>query len=437
MFKRNNGSDAAWNYAWSLLGLAIPFILAILLLHGLRDPIKAFHGSDEIAYHYPAILRFAQNFPWVPLQDYSSATTPLFHIVFAALVKIVGPNLPLLRCFNVLISYGCSVLALRFFRGELGNDSLTAFLAALVFTLSPYFFGISFLLLTDNLATLFTFGALIPSIHILAEGRRDWTNRDWESFALAAVCAALALLTRQLSAWLLILLAAVLVINPLRLATKAAGLAVLGLCVLPTALLFLLWGGPTPPSFRQHSQLNVAAVAFLASCVGLYALPFFLVELLRFREWNWRRLPPWAAASAALAFVLVWAWPLRYCAGAGCVFPTDGFIWRIAGRLPEVHGSSVIFYALAALGIGQIVWAWNKQGHRSPVIWIFTAYALIVVANGSTYQKYFDFVALFICLIANLEQAFRRPLPVRLVLAAFCFGFVAYAAGNPFVPAAP
>jgi len=47
----------------ALITLALSFIVGTMALHGLRDHIATFHGSDEELFHYPIILKFAETLP--------------------------------------------------------------------------------------------------------------------------------------------------------------------------------------------------------------------------------------------------------------------------------------------------------------------------------------------------------------------------------------
>jgi hypothetical protein len=202
-------------------------------------------------------------------------------------------------------------------------------------------------------------------------------------------------------------------------------MGLIGLSLLPTGLLFLLWGGLNPPSFRQHNELNIAAGAFFASCVGLYSLPFMLVELSRGRgELSTRHIVAAAAVCCCVTVVLIWSWPLRYCGGGACGFPTDGFLWRLAQLAPTVHGSSVLLFLLAAAGFLQVWWAAARR--RLLPVWIFIAFAAVSIGNASSYQKYFDLVALMVVLLANLDLMARARLPSRAILVGMMAFFVAY-----------
>jgi hypothetical protein len=230
----------------AMLTLSIPFVIAVILLHGLRDHISTFHGSDEEIFHYPTILRFIETFPRMELWNYQSATTPLFHIIFATLGKIISPALPFLRGVNAAISYACGLMLFFVFRYQ-GVDFWTSVLIALALVLSPYVFGISFLLLTDNLANLFAIAAILCLLIYIRE-------RDWTVLAFAALFACCAVLTRQLYVWLFVLILASSFIGVRSAPPRSVfgAFALVSLASTPLVLLFILWGGLTPPNFAMQ-----------------------------------------------------------------------------------------------------------------------------------------------------------------------------------------
>ena len=167
--------------------LAVPFLLGIAVLKGLTVEIDTFHGSDAAVYQLPTIELFRER---LDFSDYPSAQTPLFHVVMTAWGQLVGFDLWKLRLLNVAISYGAALALLRLLRRATPLAATPAFALTLAFALSPYFFGASFTLLTDNLAILF---ALLALERIHAYSR----NGSMAAFALACLWIACAVLTRQ------------------------------------------------------------------------------------------------------------------------------------------------------------------------------------------------------------------------------------------------
>ena len=144
--------------------LAVPFLIGIAVLQGLTVEIDTFHGSDARIYQLPTILQLSER---LDLSDYPSAQTPLYHLVMAGWGELVGFELWKLRLLNVAISYGMALALLRLLRRATPLGGLPAFALTLAFVLSPYVFGASFTLLTDNLAILFGLIAL-ERIHAYA-----------------------------------------------------------------------------------------------------------------------------------------------------------------------------------------------------------------------------------------------------------------------------
>ena len=216
--------------------LAVPFLVAIVALQGLTVEIDTFHGTDAGLYHLPTIRQFADH---VDLESYPAAQTPLYHLVFAAFGKVAGFELWKLRLLNAAISYGAALALLRLLRRSTPLEPGQALALTLVFTLSPYFFGASFTLLTDNLALLFAFVAL---------ERIDSFRRSGSAAAFAVGCLALsaAVLTRQSYVWLAALAVWFLFRSPEPAGRKLLGLGLVGAALAPLAALVVAWDGLVP-----------------------------------------------------------------------------------------------------------------------------------------------------------------------------------------------
>lgn len=424
-----------WQTAIAMFALAIPFIVAVILLHGLHDHISTFHGSDEEKHHYPIILQFIKTFPRMELWNYDAATTPLFHVVFAAFGKIVSPTLPFLRSVNVIISYACGLLLFFMFRHSLKADVWTSLLVALTLILSPYVFGISFLLLTDNLAALFAVGTIFLTLLYLRDGH-------WNLLAFAALFASGAVLTRQLYLCLFILIFAASILRNRHDPAKpvSGALALLALAAAPLVVLFVLWGGLNPPSSVAFFHLNFRAVSFFTACLGLYSAPFLVV--LWWRGWPIRHEV--AQKLGVLLFVfavtagMLWAEPLQYlpagtnCNLGMCYFPTDGYLWRLSHLFPNVGGSSLLFWFLVPFGLTAVLLTWRQKEINAPALLLYLSFAAISIGNASLYQKYFDFVALLVCCLIMFWQEDDTLIAKRYILSGYSLIFTLYAIGNPF-----
>jgi len=408
--------------------LAVPFVVAIAVLRGLTVEIDTFHGTDAALYHLPTILQFREG---VDLGDYPAAQTPLFHLLFTGFGEVFGFEQWRLRLFNALLSYGAALAVLRLLRRATSLEPGQALLLTLVFVLSPYFFGASFSLLTDNLAILFAALAL-ERIHAY---RGD---RSAATFALACFALCAAVLTRQSFLWLAPVAAWFLAVTPASAHRRLAGATALALALAPMAALVAVWGGLVPPGADPAScglctdrpgvgrdALTLRTVGFAVALFGAYAAVLHgprVLGVLRDRRPDPRAL----AAPLVAAVVLLAVSPLLY-RPVGTGEPGDaGYLWKISDRLPELLGSSLLFIALVPTGSVAIFLLVRRAGWTSlPAVYLgaFLAAALPV---SLVYQKYFDpFVLLALALLARPQDLRRRG--DLAGVAVLCVAFVAYA----------
>lgn len=407
--------------------LALPFLAGIAVLKGLTVEIDTFHGSDARVYHLPTILQFAHQLPGVNLRHYPAAQTPLFHLVFAVWGKLVGFELWKLRLLNVAVSYGAVLVLFRLLVWAAGLREVQAFALALVFGLSPYFFGASFTLLTDNLAILFALLALCGFERFRRDGRLA-------PFALGALAMGAAVLTRQSFLWLALVGAAVLAVAPAPWERKAAGAAVGALVLVPFAALVATWHGLVPPGSDPAScglcasrpgpgGGGLRAAIFGLALLGLYAVVIYAPVVVRWAresglELSWGARVVGTAAVALAVYAVVESTRLVPRAGDA------GYLWQVAGHLGAA-GSSLFLLGLAVLGI-LALFELPRAGPLPLGLLVGVAFLLSTLAVRLVYQKYFDpFVLLTLMLLARREDL-RRPLDYAGV-AALGAGFVAYA----------
>jgi hypothetical protein len=424
--------------------LAVPFLIGIVVLQGLTVEIDTFHGSDARIYQLPTILQLSER---LDLSDYPSAQTPLYHLVTAAWGEVVGFELWKLRLLNVAISYGMALALLRLLRRATPLGGPAAFALTLAFVLSPYVFGASFTLLTDNLAILFGLIAL-ERIHAYARGG------SIAAFAVACVAIGAAVMTRQSFLWLVPVAAFFLVLPPLRPERVAAGAAMLALALVPLAALVIEWNGLVPPSADPAScglctdrpgvgpdELSLRTVAFSVALLGMYAT-------LVLGPAQWRRLrSPVArtagrvlaavrvrprvpaelvAGAAAVGVALVLLEPLEYMPARPGVQGDAGYLWRLSDELPTLLGSSLLFWLLVPLGAIAGALLVRRAGWTSLPSVYLGAFLLGTLPVNLVYQKYFDpFMLLAVALLA-------RPPDLRLPrdyvgVAVVCAGSIAYA----------
>lgn len=398
--------------------ILLPWLVVMVAFQWMAAAFPTFHGSDETLFHYPAIERFFAQLPYPDVRDYSSATGPLFHVLFALAAKVVGLSLQSLRLLNIAVS----LAAVFVFYGLVARTVTRheALLFALLFGLSPYFFGASFLALTDNIGILFALLA-VRALY------RSWESGGARHWAAVCVWICLATLTRQLYVWLAF--GAVLTLFARGQALRSAALKTAGLVVacLPLAALVMVWGGLTPPSFQvEHvssSTINPRAGVFGTALFGLYWVALFPDRVLAvLRGLRSRGFLPLAILVAASALVLL-------------VIPTlasegdDGIVWRLSRIRPEVMGSGLIFWILFPLGV---LFFWNALRAEDPVSTRLALLALFFLIcnlpNAKVFQKYYD--PLTIAFVVLIEA--RAPSSAALAKLSrplLLMAFVAY----PFI----
>jgi hypothetical protein len=378
-----------------------------------------------------------RTFPRANLADYASSTTPLFHLVAAWVGVFIDGSLPALRLINVVATWLFAGVVFLMANRVLRADYWTSVLLGLTFSLAPYVFGTSFVLLTDNLALFFAISTLYFAF-------RYMDSQDKDQLMLATLFAAAAILTRQLYLWLLPTIFAAWFLGLRRGSSRnPAGIfALLSLAAVPYGLLVVLWGGPVGPQFQDMHQWNLRAFGFLASCIGLYGAPFVIASI---SQWRQRfGYGPFILIVVAATAVTLLAAPLHFipydpnCGGRQLpiCFPTDGFLWKISLKLPTVAGTSLLFWILTPFGFATLLCAWctgrssaTDRFYLIPLV-IYVTDAIICANNTSPYQKYFDFVALLICMLIFFRPGHYRPVVSRLVLSGYCLLFAAYAASR-------
>jgi 4-amino-4-deoxy-L-arabinose transferase-like glycosyltransferase len=406
--------------------LAVPFLIGIAVLKGLTVEIDTFHGSDAALYQLPTILQLREG---LDFSDYRSAQTPLFHLVMAGWGKLVGFELWKLRLLNVAISYGAALALLRLLRRTTSLGPVPAFALTLTFALSPYFFGASFTLLTDNLAILFALLAL-ERVH------RYWQKGSLTAFATACLWICGAVLTRQSFLWLVLVAGAVLALRERRtLARLAAGGALLGLALAPLAALAIEWNGLVPPSADPAScglctnrpgfgrdTLTLRTVDFTVALLGLYATVLLGPRIARgAARVDWRRAGVGAAAGVALLLIS----PLEY-KPIGAQPGDAGYLWQVSKHLPTVLGSSLLFWAAVPVGAAAAALLVRRAGWPSLGALYLGCFLAVALPVALVYQKYFDPFALLAVALLARPRDFRVPRDYAGVALA-CAGSVAYA----------
>jgi 4-amino-4-deoxy-L-arabinose transferase-like glycosyltransferase len=408
-FISHTGFSGKWQH---LVILILPWLAVVAAFDWLALAFPTFHGSDETLYHFPVIERFFSELPLPDVRDYASATGPLFHVLFAFAAKLVGLDLQALRLLNVVVT----LLAVFVFHSLVlrQTNRNEALLLTLIFGLSPYYFGAGFLVMTDSLAILFALLA-VRSLY------KAWESPQGGHWVMFCVWVCLAVLTRQLYAWLAVgaVFAMFLRQEPLpQIAGRTAALALAGV---PLLALVVIWGGLTPPTFQQHhvasASITPRAGVFGMAVFGLYWLALFPDRFLD----SIKRLRQQAYLPLAAIMILTVAVLL--------LVPTtpqgddNGILWRLARMTPEIAGSRILFWILFPVGL---LFMWNTLRAQDMVskgtVLLALAFLLCNLPNAKVFEKYYDplIIALLILIETRAQSSttlarYSRP----LVLLAF------------------
>ncbi len=424
---RGTGARAA------IAGLVPAGVLAVCTVVILRFwPDMGRAAGDEINFHEPAIRRFYDQWPAFDFSDYLSATTPGYHLLMAAVMKVMGPWEVFMRATGALI--GCLLV------GVLGaacavrsGSARVGMLLALPLAASMYVQDSTAHLLPDNLGWLGVL-AMVLIAGRMARGREGWRVL----VPLAGVVLAALVFVRQIHVWTAALAwgaAWMAAAGPERAGEnlrdavfdrpkpRFTAATIAGLATLPALLELVwfarLWNGLTPPSVAaQYPGANPAAPAFILSLVGVASL-FYIAWLVRPIAEVWRRAR-WAIALAAgvgLAAALIpeTTYGLkegRYSGLWAVAMPQAGLI--AFGR------TSVVLAVLAPLGAVALVgWAW-RLGPRPGTLLLGGAAAFIAAQAASymLYQRYSEPAVLMtvaLCAAAPMAGSRREATEQRWV----------------------
>ncbi len=371
---------------------------------------------DEAKYHLPAIVRFAAQLPNPDLRHYSSATTPLYHLLFAVLLRF-GFSLTGLRLINFAISAATVMMVVVYLQhASAPNSRNLATAAAMLFATSIYVVGPSVRLTTDNLAL----GCSIGVLYLLD----SQTERD--RFGWAVLLTVVAVLTRQLYLWMIPILFGYALTNKkweTRRKLQGIGLSVLPL--LSLAPLFMLWHGLANPDFvakheLHNGLLNGKALALALSMLGAFAVVFApsLIRVLS-PALHVRYLVP---STIALALVLL---PMLGAQAGSYQVPMEGgWLRSMAEHSPVLFGNWVLFWLLFPAGCLVVVAMIYHVATTRREIWIVLAFGLWLIVNimqSRAMAKYYEPFEIIVVgrFAVRARAGFRETVPAWLMVTMF------------------
>ena len=396
--------------------LAVPFVIVVIAWGGLNRGFPVFQSGDE-QIHYDIVRQVVAQWPRPLLWGYPAWSGPAVYWLIATFAMPFGGSLVAARFIVAAMSWGTCAVAYVIFRDRLRSKPVDALVLALALALSPFFFGQSFRVLTDNPTWLLVVAALE---RLLAYVREPRTSRLLAFTALAAI----ATVMRQVAVWLFLPATVVLLTSGLPWRKLVRDASILALGMLPLLALLVAWGGLLPrqigpPTHMRHHPLQYLLLSL--AVLGFYGMLLVPVDQLRALP---RRLGHRGGlivgASVGLALAGLAAGALSSAVGK------DPYIlgWlSFAGRLyPGPRHTSLLLWVSAPLGAATaaIIGCTRLRTQVDRVLGLSVAAVLLTTVVGpSWYQRYADFPILLLlsCLAVTAGVRLRRIDRVRWIVA--------------------
>lgn len=339
---------------------------------------------DEVTFHLPAIRHFIQG---GTISDYSSATTPGYHLLMALIATAFnGDTLPM-RIAGATIT-GLLVCCI--------SGSWTRFAGpksawlALPAAASLYIFPGGIWLLPDNLAWLTVWGVFALCF------LNNWQWKHVAAISLACVCT---IWVRQSNAWVLAPALTALWIGPGRkftLARRTAYATAIATPAIALLIYFMLtWDGLVPPSFQKvHQSPNLIAPAWLLIQLFLGTI-FYTLTLIPLHDIKSRiiSLTPTIAKGAAAGFALSLIGPSDFSNEGG----RWSGLWQVSKFFPCILDRStfVVFTSTVAAAFLSLILSQLETPRRIIAISSILGFGLASASNHYVFDKYFfGFVAI-------------------------------------------
>lgn len=383
-------------------------------------------ACDQFDFHLKAILKFAAEWPRPDVSDYQSATTPGYHILMAAVSKVLGPGPVLLQIvasvFTVLLVWVTATAAVRFgARRGWSWWQIGALVLPVVW--SPYVFTAGVWLLPDNAGWLLALLVLLISL----SGWMGPERVSMRALLLTSLLLLLTVLVRQSHLWIAgpFVIAAWLgrtrdeegcVASALREPGPRVRQAIGAMMMAAPALVALAWfmskwQGLTPPTFQvQHQHgVNLTTPAFFLALVGAFS-PFFVAWWWPGLVRLWRSAWWWVIGAAAIGAILAAVPETTYL-----YEPRASGLWQVV-RAMEARGiayiggrTSVLILALATIGAPMLAaWLTIIEGKRRWIIGsAIAAFVAAQCANANCWQRYHE--PLILILFAWIAAGSSRP----------------------------
>lgn len=390
----------------------------------LNEDSTGWARFDFYTYHWPTIENFAASAWSSAVKDYTSATNPLFYMIFS--IVPLHDNQNIYRAVSSVTAFAVwPVLAWAYYcrYQKFGIGLLWAVFGASTILISPNFRSAAFWGITDWLPFVFcACTSLLMSGFQDSEPNKTGPINPLTLIALAVVSAC-AFYARQLYAFVPICAAWVVLTR-----TKTSLFLVLSIffvTALPEVYLLYLWNGLYPPSNHGASfHLSLIDVWEMGAMIGLFSLPVIIGCTRRSLA---DLLPKWWGARSTI--VAVAGLPLFILALRATEWPRGGGgIVVKAGLRMGALGSPFILTA-SYLGLAAAILFSIRSATNAVLAGTFFAPLLVVSPIDQKYIEPALIVALF--LFADTQTAKtvfnKRVLMYNFVFSALLLGIaIAY-----------
>ncbi len=378
---------------------------------------------DQVNYHEPAILRFAEQLPSPDVSDYLSATTPAYHLLLALVARLASPSPVLLQAVGSLFTAALLGIFTRWLTPRAGAPAAAAIGLSLASSL--YVFSSGVFLLPDNAAWLGVLGVLLVALR----PRIDAVTLVGGGAVLLAT-----VLTRQSHLWAAGVLWAAAWLGPRfdprpgtlgEISSLLTGpgrrLARTLLVVLATLPAFAavawfmrLWGGLTVPIYHDYMQgANPATPAIILAQLAVIGV---------FHAGFWGR-PAWALVRSRPLVCLALLGAGLILAGAPETtysIPEGRFsgLWNISAKFPDIAGrTSTLLLVMAPAGLAVLGAFLAGLGARERWVMIaaLVAFTAAVSMTQNSWQRYHEPMLLICAGLMSAMAARRDPAPGRAI----------------------
>jgi hypothetical protein len=408
--------------AVAALGLGIG--LAFMSAFGV-DPTNEPQRLDFEHFHRPSILLFADRPFTEAIADYPAAPFPLFYIL-AGWIHWAADSMFAVQAWNILLGLALLLCAFALARARFGRSWPHTLLLLAAVSISPYFRGQSVYANTDILALLLAFGAVLA----FGEETPRFPSRR-AVLALALAC--LSVYTRQFY----VFLPFYFFIRLYATSSWQARISTAILCAalaIPVVALVALWGGVTPPRFREHAaapslDASIPAVIILLS---FYAVPLALVTAWHYRDKFLADVCRPGFQVLAAPFLLLGLYLLLHGGGPPDVVG-GGIPLHALNKAPVPDGiRSVLLAVGVAVGGTYLAYLVRQDVLRNGIVVLI---ALCFFSTGILYQRYFDplMPLVYSTVLSTREMSARSSMMSLALIAAMevfvaAVGFVHYRA---------